>query len=459
MGDLHTRRDFLRLTAAAAVVATGAAACGSGSDKQASRSDEREGGTADSDRTLRIAQWAHFIPAYDAWFDGDYAKRWGEEYGVEVLVDHIPVADIASRADAEVAARGPHDIFGFVDPPAIYEDEVIDHKELVEDVAARLGKMTPLMERSIVNPRTGKYFGFPDYWVANVVHYRRDVWDRVERGLAPASWEDLLRWGPKLKAMGHPLGIGSSTDVDSNYSLLGLLHAYGSSVQDEEGNVAIDNPATVEAVERAAVLFGTGTTEDVFLWDASSNNRLLASGKGSLILNAVSAIRAVEDQDPELAANIMLAPVPTSGPAGDRPRGFYVTGVNVIWKFSRHQDLAKQFLIDLASQQREAFVRSRFYNLPAFPGAVPDLATLTGNDAGARPPGKYALLADAASWSTNIGHPGHANAAVDETFRQFIIPKMFAAAAKGELSAKEAVANAEAEMKPIFEKWKERGKI
>jgi multiple sugar transport system substrate-binding protein len=36
---------------------------------------------------------------------------------------------------------------------------------------------------------------------------------------------------------------------------------------------------------------------------------------------------------------------------------------------------------------------------------------------------------------------------------------MFAAAARGEMSAEEAVAGAEAQMKPIFEKWRERGKI
>jgi multiple sugar transport system substrate-binding protein len=36
---------------------------------------------------------------------------------------------------------------------------------------------------------------------------------------------------------------------------------------------------------------------------------------------------------------------------------------------------------------------------------------------------------------------------------------MFAAAARRELSAEEAVSAAEAQIKPIFEKWRERGKI
>jgi hypothetical protein len=36
---------------------------------------------------------------------------------------------------------------------------------------------------------------------------------------------------------------------------------------------------------------------------------------------------------------------------------------------------------------------------------------------------------------------------------------MFAAAAQGEMSPEEAVREAEAKINPIFDKWRERGKI
>ena len=199
-------------------------------------------------------------------------------------------------------------------------------------------------------------------------------------------------------------------------------------------------------------------TDEVFAWEASSNNRLLTSGRGSLVLNAVSAVRAVEQQDPELAARIALAPA-ALGPSGNRPRCTYVVGGYVIWKFSPQAELAKQFLVDLALSYRHPFLRSGFYNLPAFPGAVPDLAALVARDPVASPPGKYALLVDATGWSTNLGSPGTLNAAVDEVLNRFILSRMFSAAARGELSPADAVAAAEAEMRPIFDKWREWGKI
>jgi multiple sugar transport system substrate-binding protein len=438
-------------------VAAGAfgAACGSGSDKPSGTAAKAKDSTRE--RTLRIAQWSHFVPAYDAWFDHEYTKRWGEEHGVEVVVDHIALDQLSGRADAEVAAGQGHDLFGFIFPPAGFEDEVIDHREVVEEVATKLGKLTPLAERSVLNRRTGKYFAFPDYWVPNPVHYRVDLWDEVERGLRPGTWGDVLRAGPALKGMGHPLGIGVTPDFDSDFWLLSLMYAHGASVQDEAGSVIINGPATIEAVKMGAAIFRVGITEEAFSPDPASGNRLLASGKAPFVLNAISAIRAIEEQDPDLADHIALTPLP-AGPVG-RLGPYTVLDAYVIWRFSPSQEQAKQFLVDLALSGREGFLRSGYYNLPAFPGSVADLPSLVATDSKANPPDKYALLAEAASWSTNFGHPGHANAAFDEVFNQHLVPKMFAAAARGELSAEEAVKAAEAVIRPIYDKWRERGKV
>ncbi|HEY3239672.1 MAG TPA: hypothetical protein VGL92_08920, partial [Acidimicrobiia bacterium] len=77
----------------------------------------------------------------------------------------------------------------------------------------------------------------------------------------------------------------------------------------------------------------------------------------------------------------------------------------------------------------------------------------------ADPKDKYALLAGAAEWSTNPGHPGYDHPGIEEVLYQFLIPRMFAAAVRGELSAEEAVKAAEAQITPFFDKWRERGKI
>src|SRR5438105_15409503 len=114
--------------------------------------------------------------------------------------------------------------------------------------------------------------------------------------------------------------------------------------------------------------------------------------------------------------------------------------------------------VDLTLDYREACLHSQFYNLPSFPGSVADLPGILAADATARPAGKYSFLTDAAAWSTNIGHPGDTNGAVTEVFNQFLVAQMFIAAARGEKSPEEAGAAAEAQIQPIFDKWRGRGK-
>ena len=60
---------------------------------------------------------------------------------------------------------------------------------------------------------------------------------------------------------------------------------------------------------------------------------------------------------------------------------------------------------------------------------------------------------------TNLGHPGYANAAIDEVFGTGVIATMFARAATGALTPEEALDEANNAIAPIFDKWRDAGKI
>ena len=450
------RRDFLRLVAGGATLLATGAGCNSGSKAAKSKAGTATTAADAKGRpTLRIAQWNHYVAGYDRWWDEEYTKGWGERNGIEVAVDHFDINQVPAHAEAEVATQRGHDIFHLnLALAAPFEDHVIDHREIIEEVEAKFGKMPAFVERSILNRKTGKYFGFSAYWTPNPIHYRTDLWG--PGGLRPATWEDVRVGGQRLKAQGHPIGIGMGLDAESNVTLLGLMHAFGASIQDEDANVVINRPATVEAVKMGSAIFRTAMTEDVLNWDITSNNRYLISGRASLIVNAIAAIRALEAQDPALAAKVGLLPAP-AGPAGTASP--YIVSVYFIWKFSEQQEAAKQFLVDLAIASREPFLQSQFLQMPTFPGTVTDLPAALAGDTRAQPQGKYALLAGAADWSTNVGHPGHSNAATEEVVKASVISQMFAAAARGEMTAEDSVRAADAKIKPIFDKWREQGKI
>jgi ABC-type lipoprotein export system ATPase subunit len=57
-------------------------------------------------KTLKILQWSHFVPAYDTWFDGTFCKQWGQKHDTNVIVDHINLVDLSAKAASE--ALYPH---------------------------------------------------------------------------------------------------------------------------------------------------------------------------------------------------------------------------------------------------------------------------------------------------------------------------------------------------------------
>jgi multiple sugar transport system substrate-binding protein len=440
--DMISRRRFLK--AAGAAVAAGAVpalSCSRG---------EKTASTAK--KTLRILQWSHFVPGYDAWFDGVYTKEWGAKNGTEVIVDHMSTTEINARGAAEAAAQKGHDLFLFISPPAAYENQVIDHKEIVEEVEKRHGKMIPLAEKSTLNPKSGKYFAFSDSFVPDPGNYRIDLWSQVGYPNGPSTWEDLRIGGRQIRErFGNPVGLGLSQEMDSNMALRGLLWSFGGSVQDADGRPALRSKETVAALEFVRALYKESMTPEVFTWDPASNNRMILAGRASFVCNAISVTRTAEKENPELAKKIGLVPA-LQGPAR-RIAAEHVMNCYVIWKFAENIDGAKQFLVDLVDHFQSVFRESEFYNFPCYPTTVPNLDELLANDAKGEPKGKYTALSGVLDWATNIGFPGYATAPIDEVFNTFVVPTMFARVAREELTPEAAVEEAQREVERIFKKW------
>jgi multiple sugar transport system substrate-binding protein len=435
-----SRREFVKLTGA------GALAAGVGPAFLFSR----PAGAAS--KTLKILQWSHFVPVYDKWFDGVFTKEWGQKHDTEVTVDHITIAEINARAAAEVSAQKGHDLFMFLSPPAAYEKQVIDHAEIYQQVEKKHGKVIPLGHRSTYNPKTKKYFAFSDSYVPDPGNYRKDLWSQVGYPNGPDSWEDLRVGGRKIKeALGNPVGIGLSQELDTNMAVRALLWSYGGAEQDEAGRVVLNSKETIEALKYMRALYKETMTPEVFTWDPSSNNRGILAGKLSFVQNAISVTRQAEKDNPEMSKQIQLTPA-LKGPVR-RIAAEHVMDCYVIWNFAENKEGAKQFLVDLVDNFNTAFKASEFYNFPCFPTTVPDLNTQIANDPKAVPPDKYKVLGNVLEWATNVGFPGYASAAIDEAFNTFVLPTMFAKVAREEMTPEEGVKAAETELKRIFAKW------
>lgn len=408
---------------------------------------------------LRILQWSHFVPRHDKWFD-PFAADWGRQFGVNVTVDHINLADIPARASAEIAANEGHDLIEFLSPPAAFEPSMLDLSDLNQEAAKRFGKQLELCTRSTYNAATKKYYGFCHGWVPDPGDYRKTMWEKVGLPNGPSTYQELLDVGGRIKReAGVQLGIGMSNELDSNMAARAIIWSFGGSIQDDKENLVFNSPQTIEAVDYMAKLFKATMTDEVFAWNAASNNQGLIAGSLSYILNSISAYRTAQTANPDIAGDVYFTP-PLKGPRGVALASEHVIPIYAIPKHAKNPDAAKEFILHLTANYAQATNNSELYTFPAFPQTVPQLNGWLENDPyGSQPANKLAFLKDAEKWSTTIGHPGPANAAIGEVFDTFILPKMMAKAARGELSAKDAVADAENQIRPIFQRWRERGLV
>jgi len=404
-------------------------------------------------KKLKILRWRHPLPEYDQWFEEVFTAEWERKYGTKVVIDRLPIEKIASRAAVEVTARKGHDLVMFPWPPARYEKFVINHKDVYQAVAGRQGNVVLLGHQSTYNPKTKKYFAFADSYVVAPFLYRSDYWAQIGYSFGPTNYDSLRAGARQLReSLGIPCGLGLAPEWDSNIWLHGLLWSFGASVQDASGNVTINSAQTIEALRYVAALYKESGVPDVFRWTPRSNDHALLDGKVSCTVDAIHVIRRAEREKKSEAAYIMPSPA-LRGPAAWLICP-YITSCSVIWEFAQNKEDAHHFLVELVDHLQMAFHASGYCNFPCFPKSVPKLKVHLENDLAAQPHHKYATLEDALVWTRSIGQPGFVTPPLEEVFTTFVIPRMFAAVAKGRLSPEESAAAAEREIASIFEKWR-----
>ncbi len=463
-----SRREFLRLAAAGAA---GVGLAGTGLARLTGPYIVHA-----QPRQLRIMLWSHFVPSYDAWFD-PFARQWGQSKGIQVTVDHVGFPDVVPRATAEVAAQQGHDCYAFISAPSQFEQQVLDLADVNMEVERRYGPIVPWSKKSTYNAKTNKWFGFSDYWTPDPGDYLKDVWSAVGHVNGPKTWDDLLTVGAEIKKkfpnIQIPIGIGFSQDIDSNMASRAIMWSFGASIQDKDENVILNSEQTVKAVEYGVRLFKEVMTPAVLSWNAASNNLALNARQTAYILNSISAYRSAQDQGLPVSSDIFFTPA-LKGPATAQV-GTHVMGVWVIWKFARSPDLAKEFLLNLIDNARDATMVSKLYDFPSYWGAAADKSVPVAQKPaagrawikspvfrdpfGSIPPDKLKVLYESEAWTTNMGHPGPANAAEGEIFDTYVIADMFAKAVTGQLTPKQAVEEANRRVKDIFNKWRKAGLV
>jgi len=365
---------------------------------------------------LSIVQWAHFVPAYDVWFD-KYADEWGTKNKVKVTVDHVNNLDLPGRLASEAAARTGHDIIQFQSQIQThrYKNLLVDMGELVKRAEDKYGKVIKFGKDTAL--LDGVWRAYPDFYIIIAPLVRDDMLTRVGNPKIE-TWEDVRKFS---RQMGRTAGLAISKCNDANHNWRAIMWSYGASEVASDGKtLTVNTPEFKEFLNFSKAFFNESITPEVFAWDDVSDNKYLDSGVASFIHDAISSLRTIEGHNKPLFDNISIRPV-LKGPAG-KPHNMPDTTLYGIWSFAKNQETAKQFLRDYIDIWPTAMRQSTGYNMPYFEKLFQKPMPVIGESP------KLAALQDFHGDEIfhTFGYPGPPNSAAQNALANFVLPDTIA---------------------------------
>jgi multiple sugar transport system substrate-binding protein len=425
------RRDILKATAAVGTAATVGPMIWV-KDAHAQWNSAPEKGAK-----LRVLRWKRFVQGDEDQYLAN-VKKFSEKYGIEVRVDAEGWEDV--RPKAAVAANtgaGPDIILSTNDDANLYPDKLLDVTDVCTYLGKKYGGFYPVCD-PYLRPNGKNWIGVPLGVAGVCMVYRESHVKAAGFNSFPKDTDGFLKLCKALKEKGTPPGfaLGNATG-DGNTWCYALLWAFGGKVVDTNNKVVLDSPETLKALEYVKELYGT-FVPGTLSWLDPNNNKAFLDGQISLTNNGISIYYAAKtSKDPkvaELAADINHANMPI-GPSG-KATEFQLFFNQLIFKYTKYPKAAKEFLrFMMEDEQMNPWVSA------AIGYVTPALTAFEKHPIWTSDP-KHTPYRDSMKNMLPSGYAGKMGYASAGALADFIVVNMFAEAASGSKTPKEAAERA-----------------
>lgn len=429
--DNRARRDLLKALGVAALAAgTGTMMPGHAS-AVGDLSYRPEKGAS-----LNVMRWKRFVQGDEELWVAN-SRKFTQLTGVLVEIESVAGEDVRTKgAMAANVGAGPDVVMGYPDMPHLYPDRCLDITELADYLGQKYGGWYDACKH--YGTRDGRWISLSIAFVVYAMVYRQSHVRAAGFDAVPQDFPGFLKLCQAMKARGTPVGFALGSAVGDSLWCSWLLWGFGGSLVDERDRVVVNSKETIAALEYARKLYATfipGTLS----WIDPSNNKAFLSGEISLTCNPLSIYYVAKNsEDPALKAmaeDIYHAPLPV-GPVG-RPTELHGTLTMWAFKHTKYPNAAREYMrFMMEKDQYEAWEKASL----GFMGQP--LSAYESNPIWTSDP-KITIFRDGPRRSLYSGYPGSLGAASAATAADFIIPNMFAEAASGQESPKEAARRAE----------------
>ncbi len=278
------------------------------------------------------------------------ADAFTKETGIEVNFVEVPYQGVYDKLTAEIASGTSNYDVATIDVVwnAAFASHVEDLSDLFTD-AVKADLPPALVADANVG---GKMMGMPTWANAQIVFYRKDLWDDPANQAAfkeqfgydlapPATWQqwrDMAKFFTKDGMYGTNVIGGTSEEWMAEVLQAGSPGV----ILDDAGNVILDNQAHIDALEnyRAPLCEDKSVPDNALEISWGEAQNLFYQGQTAMMKFWAHAHK-MTPADSKVAGKVGVAPM-IGGPAGIAgiPGPWY----NVIPTTSQHKDAARQFV-------------------------------------------------------------------------------------------------------------------
>lgn len=278
------------------------------------------------------------------------ADAFTKETGIEVNFVEVPYQGVFDKLTAEIASGTSNYDVATIDVVwnAAFASHVEDLSDLFTD-AVKADIPPALLADAKVG---GKLIGMPAWTNAEIVFYRKDLWEDPANQAAfkqqygydlapPANWQqwrDMAKFFTKDGMFGTDV-IGATSEE----WMAEVLQAGSPGViLDDAGQVILDNQAHIDALEnyRAPLCEDKSAPDNALEINWGEAQNLFYQGQTAMMKFWAHAYK-MTPEDSKIAGKVGVAPM-IGGPAG--VAGIPGPWYNVIPSTSEHKDAARQFI-------------------------------------------------------------------------------------------------------------------
>ncbi|MCU9993574.1 sugar ABC transporter substrate-binding protein [Mobiluncus mulieris] len=330
---------------------------------------------ADGELSGEITFWSSYTQGPRAEYMQEMADRFTKKHPkVKIKIELFSWGEFYTKWTTGLSTGNVPDISSAL-PNHVTEMIDADAITPLDDVINDIGKDRFYEAALAEGAKDGKHYSVPLYTHAQLMWYRKDLLEKAGLKI-PQTWEELSQAARKLTD-GNVYGLSvpmGTNDMMATRFLNFYVKSAGKRLIGKDGKADLTNQTVYDAIKYWADMYKNTSPDGSVNYNVLDQATLYYQGKTAFDFNSAFHISGVEAATPDLMDKIGAVPLPRMKASDPVYGGETTNQPMVVWKNSKHPEVAKAFLKTL--YQDDDYIRF-LHSVPV--GMMPALKDIAKN--------------------------------------------------------------------------------